>query len=92
MDICIYCLRERGHTEHCESLKDKARHSNLTFAIQYHCMRATISNYKQQVGERDKNLIGMWKESTDSWCEGIGRLIQGAVDRGQIKEVYMLEA
>jgi len=93
MNICMYCLHDEGkHTIHCDKLKEKARNSNTTYAITYSCLRATISGYKQLIGEKDKYLIPMWEQSEKFWGDSIGNMIERAAKEGRIKEVYMPEA
>lgn len=89
--ICSYCLKDGGHTEHCDKLKQAAYDSNLTFAIRYMMMRATVSGCKQ-LGETNPNLIKMWSESVDMWCGSATNLIERAVKEGKANTIYMPDA
>lgn len=87
MNICVFCLRENGHTTHCSELKTKS--AATIFTVGYHMLRATMSNYKANIGETDPYLAPMWEKSAVFWCEGAARLIEKAVVDGSIKNIYM---
>lgn len=90
MNICMFCLKEGGHTQYCEELRKKP--ANSMFTVQYHCLRATMSSYKAEVGEANKHLAPMWDKSATFWCEGAAQLINRAQIEGLLKELRMPEA
>jgi hypothetical protein len=90
LNICTFCLKENGHTTHCDELKKKP--ASAIFSIPYYLLRATMSNYKAQGGETDPHLAAMWEKSTTFWCEGIAKMIVEARDACNLKSIYMPEA
>lgn len=91
-DICMHCLKEKGHTEFCPELRKTAINSNITRAVNYACSRAILSGYKQLMGEKDPNLVSMWEKSAESWCQSAINMIAGANSRGELKNIYMPDA
>ena len=90
MNICVYCLKEDGHTTFCEELKKKP--ISAIFSVSYYLLRATMSNYKANGGESNPHLAPMWEKSATFWCEGAAKMIEEARDAGKLKSFYMHDA